>query len=122
MKKLSSIWLIAEIAFIFYMLTIPGNNLPRLNYWGQDKIVHIILFGSLMFAALFHFDQLDTAFFKTTRARALTMIICIVYGIAMEFYQKYFVPSRGFEVADMLADAAGVILSLPLYQKIMRRK
>jgi VanZ family protein len=122
MKKLSSIWLIAEIAFIFYMLSLPGSNLPRMNYWGQDKIVHIILFGSLMFAALFHFDQLDTAFFKTTRARALTMIVCIVYGIAMEFYQKYFVPSRGFEVADMLADAAGVIGSLPLYQKIMRRK
>lgn len=122
MKKLSSIWLIAEIAFIFYMLSIPGSNLPRINYWGQDKIVHIILFGSLMFAALFHFDQLETAFFKTTRARALIMIVCIVYGIAMEFYQKYFVPSRGFEVADMLADAAGVIASLPLYQKIMRRK
>lgn len=122
MKKLSSIWLIAEIAFIFYMLSLPGSNLPRMNYWGQDKIVHIILFGSLMFAALFHFDQLDTAFFKTTRARALTMIVFIVYGIAMEFYQKYFVPSRGFEVADMLADAAGVIGSLPLYQKIMRRK
>jgi len=122
MKKLSSIWLIAEIAFIFYMLTIPGNNLPRLNYWGQDKIVHIILFGSLMFAALFHFDQLETAFFKTTRARALTMIVCIVYGIGMEFYQKYFVPTRGFEVTDMLSDAAGVLLSLPLYQKLMRRK
>lgn len=122
MKKLSSIWLIAEIAFIFYMLTIPGNNLPRLNYWGQDKIVHIILFGSLMFAALFHYDQLETGFFKTTRARALTMIVCIVYGIGMEFYQKYFVPTRGFEVTDMLADAAGVLLSLPLYQKLMRRK
>jgi VanZ family protein len=122
MKKLSSIWLIAEIVFIFYMLSLPGNNLPRMNYWGQDKIVHVILFGSLMFAALFHFDQLETPFFKTTRARALTMIICIVYGIAMEFYQKYFVPSRGFEVSDMLSDAAGVIASLPLYQKIMHRK
>jgi VanZ family protein len=40
----------------------------------------------------------------------------------MEFYQKYFVPSRGFEVSDMLADAAGVIISLPLYQKIKLRK
>jgi VanZ family protein len=75
-----------------------------------------------MFAALFHYDQLETAFFKTTRARALTMIVCIVYGIGMEFYQKYFVPTRGFEVTDMLADAAGVLLSLPLYQKLMRRK
>lgn len=122
MKKLSSLWLIAEIIFIFYMLTIPGNNLPRVNYWGQDKIIHIILFGSLMYVALFHFDQMDSSFVKTTRARALTMIVCILYGIGMEFYQKYFVPTRGFEVSDMLADAAGVIMSLPIYQKLKQRK
>ena len=122
MKKISSLWLIAEIIFIFYMLSLPGSNLPNVDYWGQDKIIHIILFGSLMYAALFHYDQLATPFFKTTRARALTMIVCILYGIGMEFYQKYFVPSRGFEVSDMLADAAGVIISLPLYQKIKLRK
>jgi VanZ family protein len=122
MKKLSSLWLIAEILIIFYLLSIPGSNLPNVNYWGQDKIIHIILFGSLMFAALFHFDQLDNSFVKTTRARALTMIVCISYGIGMEFYQKYFVPTRGFEVSDMLADAAGVLLSLPIYQKLMPRK
>jgi VanZ family protein len=122
MKKLSSLWLIAEIIFIFYMLTIPGNNLPRVNYWGQDKIIHIILFGSLMYAVLFHFDQMDSSFVKTTRARALTMIVCILYGIGMEFYQKYFVPTRGFEVSDMLADAAGVMMSLPIYQKLKQRK
>lgn len=122
MKKLSILWLIAEIVFIFYMLSLPGNNLPRVRYWGQDKIIHIVLFGSLMYAALFLFDQMDNSFVKTTRARALTMILCIIYGIGMEFYQKFFVPSRGFEVADMLADAAGVIISLPLYQKINLRK
>lgn len=122
MKKISSLWLIAEIIFIFYMLSLPGSNLPNVDYWGQDKIIHIILFGSLMYAALFHFDQMDNSFVKTTRARALSMIVCILYGIGMEFYQKYFVPSRGFEVSDMLADAAGVIISLPLYQKIKLRK
>jgi VanZ family protein len=103
MKKISSLWLIAEIIFIFYMLSLPGSNLPNVDYWGQDKIIHIILFGSLMYAALFHFDQMDNSFVKTTRARAITMIVCILYGIGMEFYQKYFVPSRGFEVSDMLA-------------------
>ncbi|MFZ9243165.1 MAG: VanZ family protein [Sediminibacterium sp.] len=122
MKKISSLWLIAEIILIFCLLTFPGSNLPKVNYWGQDKIIHIILFGSLMYAALFHFDQMDSSFVKTTRARALTMIVCILYGIGMEFYQKYFVPTRGFEVSDMLADAAGVIMSLPLYQKLKQRK
>ena len=122
MKKISSLWLIAEIILIFCLLTFPGSNLPKVNYWGQDKIIHIILFGSLMYATLFHFDQMDSSFVKTTRAKALTMIVCILYGIGMEFYQKYFVPTRGFEVSDMLADAAGVIMSLPLYQKLKQRK
>ena len=34
----------------------------------------------------------------------------------MEYYQKWYVPSRGFEVKDMIADAAGVLLAFPLYQ------
>jgi VanZ family protein len=38
----------------------------------------------------------------------------------MEYYQKYFVPSRGFEVADMLADTFGAILALPIFNFIHR--
>ena len=39
----------------------------------------------------------------------------------MEYYQKYFVPSRGFEVSDMLADAIGALLALPLYSFIRKK-
>jgi len=47
--------------------------------------------------------------------------IALVFVIAMEYYQKWYVPSRGFEVKDMIADAAGVLLALPLYQLWKKR-
>jgi VanZ family protein len=36
----------------------------------------------------------------------------------MEYYQKYFVPSRGFEVGDMLADAIGALVALPFFNGV----
>ena len=33
--------------------------------------------------------------------------MAVLYGIIMEFVQKYFVPGRSCDVKDMLADAAG---------------
>jgi len=35
------------------------------------------------------------------------MITGIVYGIAMEIVQKYFIPFRSFDVGDIIADAIG---------------
>jgi VanZ family protein len=39
----------------------------------------------------------------------------------MEYYQKYYVPSRGFDVNDMLADALGAILALPTLYHLRKR-
>jgi VanZ family protein len=120
----SFFWVISEIVLIFILLSLPGNQLPHTDQWWRnipiDKAIHIVLFCSLMYSLLYYYDQTAIKFLKTTRAKAFTMIVCIVYGIAMEFYQKNFVPSRGFEVADMLADAAGVLVALPLYQKLQK--
>lgn len=33
----------------------------------------------------------------------------IVFGILMEFVQRYFVPGRSFDIGDMIADAAGAL-------------
>ena len=45
----------------------------------------------------------------------------LLYGIAMEFIQKYFIPNRSFDVVDILADgvgsATGLLISLRLYIK-----
>ena len=123
------IWVVAEIVIVFILLSLPGNSFHTQSKWfGNfpiDKLVHVCLFGSLSFSFFFHFERTNYRHLKTVRAKAIVLIFCIVYGIGMEFYQKYFVPTRGFEVNDMVADAVGAILALPLFnwlnKKILRK-
>jgi len=120
------IWVIAEIALVFILLSLPSSNFSHKSGWLHflpiDKIVHVILFGSLAWSFYCFFDKAPLQALKSVRAKALAMIFCIVFGIAMEYYQKWYVPSRGFEVKDMIADAAGVLLALPLYQLWKKRQ
>ena len=120
------IWVIAEIALVFVLLSLPGSNFTDRTGWLHllpiDKIVHVILFGSLAWSFFYFFDHASIQALKSIRAQAWAMILCIVYGIAMEYYQKWYVPSRGFEIEDMIADAAGVLLALPLYHLWKKRQ
>ncbi len=117
------LWVIAEIGIVFLLLSLPGTKLPKQETdLPIDKLVHIVLFASLVFSFLFYYEKSSIAFFKTTRAKAYTILLCILYGIGMEFYQKYYVPTRGFEIADMLADAIGALIALPLFEWIKKLK
>lgn len=123
------LWVIAEFVLVFILLSLPGNDLNDHTSWISkimalpyaDKVVHMGLFGSLALSLFFHLEMLTDARYKTTRAKAIALIICILYGIGMEYYQKYYVPSRGFEVLDMLADAMGALCALPLFAIFEKR-
>ena len=116
------IWVIAEIALVFVLLSLPGSSFKSTTELPIDKIVHVILFGSLAWSFYCFFDHTTIQALKSVRVQAWAMIFCIVYGIGMEYYQKWYVPSRGFEVKDMIADAAGVLFALPLYQLWKKRQ
>ena len=116
------VWVIFEFVLIFILLSMPSSGEPGTGWLSYllelpyaDKIIHVGLFGSLVLSLFFHFEQYSNVSFRSTRTKALSLILCIVFGIGMEFYQKYFVPTRGFEVGDMLADATGALLALPFF-------
>ncbi|MEY3208308.1 MAG: hypothetical protein RL064_339 [Bacteroidota bacterium] len=119
------LWVIGELLIIFILLSMASSDFSTKPEWFKnvpvDKIVHIILFGSLAMSFFFYFDQSAVKLLKTTSAKACVLIFCILYGIGMEYYQKYFVPSRGFEVSDMLADAIGALLALPIFTYLRRK-
>ena len=119
------IWVIAEIILVFLILTSPIDILNQNSHWFDslptDKLIHICLFGSLALSIFAYFHNSNISKLKTIRAKALALIFCILYGIGLEYYQKYFVPSRSFDITDMLADAIGAILALPFFT-IVRRK
>ena len=121
------VWVIFEFVLIFILLSMSSSGEPGKGWISYllelpfaDKIIHVGLFGSLALSLFFHLEQYSNISFRSTRTKALSLILCIVFGIGMEFYQKYFVPSRGFEVGDMLADAMGALLALPFFNGVKR--
>jgi VanZ family protein len=86
-----------------YLLTLPGSQFPKITWMDKiplfDKWVHIGLFSILTF--------LWCRVVKTEKAFLSVAIISLLYGIVIEFIQHYFIPYRGFEGWDILADAVG---------------
>lgn len=92
---------------VFYLLIMSGKKIPHNGIFSIpnfDKFVHASLFGMQVLLACFPFVRSNTAskalFLKIT-------IAAVLYGIAMEFVQKYFTTDRAFDFWDMLADAVG---------------
>jgi VanZ family protein len=104
------LWLAAVIAVIVGSL-LPGSSLPiqtldKLPV--SDKVLHFAAYAILAFLPALH---------ERWPAVAVTLLGVIALGVLLEFLQKLS-PGRTFEVADMVADAFGVlcglILALPL--------
>ena len=119
------VWVIFEFVLIFILLSMPGSDIQGTSWISiilhlpfADKIIHMGLFGSLALSLFSHLEQYSNISFRSTRTKALSLIACILYGIGMEFYQKYFVPSRSLDVIDMLADAMGALLALPFFNMV----
>jgi len=45
-----------------------------------------------------------------------------VYGVIMEYVQKYFIPNRSFDIGDILADTIGSIAGLVFATKVYIKK
>src|SRR6478609_5555111 len=100
------IWfLIANILFF-----LPGNDLPSSDFLEKihfDKWVHIGLFAGMSFLTALPF----IINFKSTKKLLIKIVITfIIYGVLIEFIQKYFAYNRSFDVTDMIADAAGCVI------------
>ena len=50
------------------------------------------------------------------------LLYLIVYGIAMEFVQKYLVPNRSFDVVDILFDALGAFAGYAIIRRVLYKK
>lgn len=102
------IWFLITIV----LFTLPPSRLPDDEIFKipqQDKIIHFIIFLSLVY--LFSWP-LTKSTLTTLQKRSWYITIALyalVYGIAIEFIQKYFVPNRSYDGWDILADAVGCL-------------
>lgn len=100
------LWLLAMAATIVGEL-LPGNSAPMRLIAAthiNDKTLHFTAYALLAFIPVFGF--------KLRRGLPLSLSM-ILLGVALEFAQRL-VPSRSFEIADMVANALGVFAGIVL--------
>ena len=103
------IWLL----LVTSLLCIPGTKLPKITWQDKiwlDKWIHIFLFMVLVIVWNKVYSGKKNIQNNIRKIFFQIMIIGIVYGIAMEIVQKYFIPFRSFDVGDIIADAIGCVV------------
>ena len=98
----SNLWLATGwflIAAVVYLSLTPAP--PKMDVPVGDKVGHVLAYTVLMF----WFIQI----YYATRSRVLIALGFVLMGIGLEFLQGLG-GDRQFEVADMVANAAGVVI------------
>lgn len=103
MNKLRWSWLALGwlwVAAIFYLSLTPHPPEP-VHFWNADKLEHALAYSLLML----WFCQL----YRRRTSRMLLAVLLLAMGIAIEYLQRE-TGYRTFDLADMLADAVGVMV------------
>ncbi|MEO5946521.1 MAG: VanZ family protein [Chitinophagaceae bacterium] len=109
-NKLPLLPAIAWLIISTVLLTLPGSAFPKEDWLSKiwfDKWVHIGLFTIMVFLCCWAITKLKKNNLK--KLFLITALISLIYGIGMEFVQKYFITNRSFDIGDIIADAIGCV-------------
>ncbi|MEP6615038.1 MAG: VanZ family protein [Ginsengibacter sp.] len=128
MNKISVKKFLPGIAWFFVVLILmcmPGEDVPKVDWLERisfDKIVHIGVFGLL--AVLFCWPFYKSGYASKERLQYFVKISIAVsiWGLAIEFIQKFFIPGRSFDMVDWAADSTGAALSYWFCSKMFTRR
>ncbi|MDZ4794533.1 MAG: VanZ family protein [Bacteroidota bacterium] len=104
-------WLIISI----FLLTIPGTAFPQENWLNKiwfDKWVHIGMFAIMVLLWCWATLRLNIEDQKRKAVFIGLALLSLLYGIGMEFVQKYCVTNRSFDSGDIIADGVGCVIGL----------
>lgn len=101
-------------AIVLFLMCLPGEDIPPTDWLHisfLDKWLHIGVFGLLcgLFCLAFYRSGVMGA-----ERRGIFLKIAIatsVWGLTIEFIQKFFIPGRSFDLLDLAADTVGAILA-----------
>lgn len=102
---------------------ISFSSVPSLpEGFGWDKLVHFCMFFGLSAVSLIDYYRLCRGTPPFGRWVFWGFIIPVVYGGAIELIQKYFVPTRGAEWGDWLADILGSLVATVVIIIFLRKR
>jgi VanZ family protein len=114
--KITAFWpAILAMAVATVLFCLPGQEFPQQDWLPiaqLDKWVHVGLLGGLVSIWSLPFIHRISDRRKRIRKYVYIAIALLLYGGLMEFIQWRFIPFRGFEVGDLVADAVGCGLGI----------
>jgi VanZ family protein len=113
--KLALLW----AAAIFALCATPGEYLPKawwLELISADKLVHVSLFYILSSLLLITLAKKRSP----VAWIAVALLACALYGASLEYMQAAYFRNRGFDYADMIANAVGVVAGWWLFPRLLR--
>ncbi len=115
------IWFIVSLI----LLTLPANDLPHSSLFDLpyfDKYVHLGMFFLLTVLFSYPFSKLTAEDVTISAIFNKIALFIILYGIIMEFVQKYFTAGRTFDITDILFDAVGSVTGLLIMRRLTFKK
>jgi len=97
---------IISLLFVLIATLTPGNGKIAGNY--LDKVAHFLMFGFLAYQSL-------KAIIDKTKIPEV-LLTCILLGLLTEVLQQ-FIPGRGMDIYDGIADTLGVAIAYFAYKK-----
>ncbi len=113
--KPSFIPLICWFIISTILLTLPGSAFPPEKWLAKlqfDKWVHIAMFAIMVFLGCWSMHKKYTATGKLRTAFIWIGLVSLIYGIGMEFVQRYFITNRSFDNGDIVADTIGCTIGV----------
>jgi VanZ family protein len=112
------LWFIV-ITILFCM---PGNAFPDAAVFTYDKLAHSGIFTILVAGLSFAVYKQKG---RQPKLWAWFAVTGLLYGVVIEFVQKYWIPNRSFDVKDILADgtgcAAGLLIALIFFRSYTKK-
>ena len=108
---------VLTVALILWLTLVPdplGDDAPRL-FPGADKVVHAVMFGFLTVMILLDRQRKKNWIRLSAPFVWMAALFSTMSGIGIEVAQLEMELGRGFEVADMVADAIGAALCAAIW-------
>jgi VanZ family protein len=97
------------------MFVLPASEIPVIGISFVDKIAHFLIHSILSFIWLWY-SFLTRKGLVSVITTVLVLSLCFSYGVLIEALQKWFLPSRNFDLLDLLANGFGVVFGMLMYR------
>lgn len=101
-------WIWAAFIFIVHVAPVDTQRVSRFDFPFADKWIHGILF--FMLAGLSFLSRESKR--SLQNSLILIVIVCAIYGAALEWIQFYFTDERSGDILDWLADLIGIVVGI----------